>query len=184
MPRDSRLTNPDDYIGESGKIFRKQTKIDYSDSFAAKPTQPPFDINRFGARDLRNKLISKKPVLNPRLNYVAGNPQEFELFTGLSRFDSNRGELYDFENGRARTKSDFTLLPEFNPIWNEMYNLSPTVPPDEKASNPMPRMRNPDPKGYLMNAAEAKAENEYEENYSVAQLLEGEDKEDKEDKED
>ena len=35
-----------------------------------------------------------------------------------------------------------------------------------------------------MDAAEAKAENEYEENYSVAQLLEGEDKEDEEDKED
>ena len=35
----------------------------------------------------------------------------------------------------------------------------------------MPRMRNPDPNGYLMRIAEADVENEFENNKSVAQLL-------------
>ena len=35
----------------------------------------------------------------------------------------------------------------------------------------MPRMRNPDPNGYIMGQARSRAENEAEGNMSVAQLL-------------
>jgi hypothetical protein len=55
-----------------------------------------------------------------------------------------------------------------------MYALSPTLEPDDRISNPMPRAANPDPKGYLMAVAEKKAENEIDGNLSVAQLLEDE----------
>ena len=53
-----------------------------------------------------------------------------------------------------------------------MYSLSPTLKPDDRISNPMPRASNPDPKGDLMATAEKKAENEVEGNLSVSQLLE------------
>jgi hypothetical protein len=39
----------------------------------------------------------------------------------------------------------------------------------------MPRMRNPDPNGYLMNVAENRVENEAEDKVSVAQLLQRKD---------
>jgi hypothetical protein len=53
----------------------------------------------------------------------------------------------------------------------EAYRISPTINPDKRASNPMPRVKNPDPKGYMMAAAEKRALNEVEDNKSVAQLL-------------
>ena len=49
--------------------------------------------------------------------------------------------------------------------------MSPTVNPGKRAKNPMPRMRNPDPNGYLMAMAENRVENEAEDKVSVAQLL-------------
>jgi hypothetical protein len=39
----------------------------------------------------------------------------------------------------------------------------------------MPRMRNPDPNGYLMSMAENRVENEAEDKVSVAQLLQRKD---------
>ena len=154
MPRDSRLSNPEDYIADGTQGFRKQSKIDYHDSFAAKSTQPPFNINRFESSELRNRLLSKKPILNPRLNFVAGDPQEFELFTGFARFDTNRTELYDFDAGRANTKLNFTYAPEYNPLWAEEYFYSPTLNPEDKVTNPMPRVSNPDPNGFLTEAGD------------------------------
>jgi hypothetical protein len=56
-------------------------------------------------------------------------------------------------------------------VWVEAYRLSPTVRPDKAAKNPMPRMKNPDPNGYLMAVAENRAENEVEGKMSIAQLL-------------
>jgi hypothetical protein len=61
--------------------------------------------------------------------------------------------------------------PEFNPMWAKLYQVSPTIKPDDRITNPFPRLKNPDPKGYIMAAAENRAENEYEEKYSVARLL-------------
>ena len=34
----------------------------------------------------------------------------FELFAGLGRFDSNRGELYNFEKGGPNTRDRFTTI--------------------------------------------------------------------------
>jgi alpha-D-ribose 1-methylphosphonate 5-triphosphate synthase subunit PhnI len=39
------------------------------------------------------------------------------------------------------------------------------------AKNPMPRLRNPDPNGYLMAMAEKRVESEAEDKPSIAQLL-------------
>jgi hypothetical protein len=177
MPRDSRLSNPSDYIDEVGQSFLKQKKVDYSDSFQAKSSEgePPFNINRFGARELSNKLVTRKLALNPRLNFVGNQPEEYEVFAGLGRFDTERPELFDFDLGRAKTKMNFTSAPDFKGEWVDAYRLSPTIKPDDKISNPIPRLRNPDPKGYLMAAAENRAENEMDgNNVSVASLLSGE----------
>jgi hypothetical protein len=62
--------------------------------------------------------------------------------------------------------------PDFNPAWVEAYRISPTLNPQKVARNPMPRMKNPDPNGYLMSIAEQRVENEADGNVSVAQLLE------------
>ena len=43
--------------------------------------------------------------------------------------------------------------------------------PGKMAKNPMPRMKNPDPNGFLMKMAENRAENEVQDKPSIAQLL-------------
>ena len=92
------------------------------------------------------------------------------MFEGLGRF--RRPDDYDFDEGRARTRNRPQNQPDFDPQWIEAYNISPTVNPGKRAKNPMPRMRNPDPNGFLMSMAEKRVENEIEGNLSVAQLLE------------
>ena len=174
MPRDSRLSRPQDYVDGAQLKFFRNNKIDYGQAFKSKPSEPPFTINRFDSTDLQNKLkkgLGRKQVLNPRLNFVGGDPQAFKLFTGLPRFDNNKKELYSFDEGRPNTKSNFTQYPEYKPMWAELYNVSPTVA--EKSSNPMPRTANPDPNGILMASAESSADSEYEGELSVAQLLQG-----------
>ena len=185
MPRDSRLSRPEDYLDEVSLFFRKGArgprKIDYEESFRAKSDKPPFAFNRFGVEELRNKVVSKKPILNARLDFVNANPANFELFTGLGRFDTGRtnkedpkASLYYFDEGRANTKLDFRQSPEYQAIgemWNERYQLSPTISPGDRITNPMPRATNPDPKGFLMATAQKRAENEMEGNMNIAQLL-------------
>jgi hypothetical protein len=184
MPRDKRLSRPQDYLDEVDLFFRKGSKglrrIDYEESFRAKSDQPPFNINRFGKEELLNKITSKKPTLNRRLDFV-DDPTSFELFTGLGRFDNGRTSeedpsmsLYYFDEGRANTKLDFRQTPEYQAkgeLWKERYMLSPTISPGDRITNPMPRLENPDPKGYLMATAEKRAENEMEGNMNIAQLL-------------
>ena len=184
MPRDSRLSNPEDYLDEVDLFFKKGRKglrrVDYEESFRAKSDQPPFNINRYSQNEVKNRLVSRKPILNRRLDFV-DDPTSFELFTGLGRFDygcTNEEEpersLYYFDVGRANTKLDFRNTPEFQvkgELWRERYMLSPTISPGERIKNPMPRLENPDPKGYLMATARQRAENEMEGNMSIAQLL-------------
>lgn len=184
MPRDSRLSNPEDYLDEVDLFFKKGRKglrrVDYEESFRAKSDQPPFNINRYSQNELKNKLVSRKPILNRRLDFV-DDPNSFELFTGLGRFDNGRTNkeepersLYYFDVGRANTKLDFRNSPEFQAkgeLWKERYELSPTISPGDRIKNPMPRLDNPDPKGYLMATAKQRAENEAEGNMNVAQLL-------------
>ena len=184
MPRDSRLSNPEDYLDEVDLFFKKGRKglrrIDYEESFRAKSDQPPFNINRYSQNELKNKLVSRKPILNRRLDFV-DDPTSFELFTGLGRFDNGRTNkeepersLYYFDAGRANTKLDFRNTPEYQAkgeLWRERYMLSPTISPGDRIKNPMPRLANPDPKGYLMATAQQRAENEMEGNMNIAQLL-------------
>lgn len=176
MAFDRRLTDPNKYIDEVGGSFRTQKKINYAEAFQAKIADgdPPFNINRFGVQELTNKLVTRKLKLNPRLNFVGDQPEQYELFGGLGRFDTERPELYSFDEGKPNTPGNFTLSPDFKDVWVEAYRLSPTIAPDKKVNNPMPRLRNPDPRGYLMAAAKEQVENEIKDNVSVATLLSGE----------
>lgn len=184
MAKDDRLelgrylTNP---FNEGGRVSRK---LNFNDLFASKPATgaPPWTPSRFKAEHLTNALQTKKVTLNPRLRF-AGNspffddenqldPKDYELFEGLGRF--NRPD-YDFNEGRALTRNRPQNQPDFDAGWVEAYNVSPTINPGNRAKNPMPRMRNPDPNGYLMSVAENRAENEAEDKVSVAQLLQRKD---------
>ena len=185
MAKDDRLelgrylTNP---FNESGRAVRK---LKFNDLFEAKPSTgaPPWTPSRFKAEHLTNALQTRKATLNPRLRFVGNSPffddenqldpKDYELFEGLGRFD--RPVAYNFEEGRALTRNRPQNQPDFNPEWVDAYNVSPTVKPSKRAKNPMPRMRNPDPNGYLMAMAENRAENETEDKVSVAQLLQRKD---------
>jgi len=181
--KDSRLdlgryiSNPFNKRGHMPK------RLDFDDLFSSKASegQYPWNPSRFGPKDLLKRSQTRKVNLNPDLNFVGnspffdGNPdkptQDYELFEGLGRF--NRPFDYDFEEGRALTKQRPQDQPDFNPEWKEAYDFSPTLSPEKSARNPMPRMANPDPNGYLMQVAESDVENEFEGNKSVSQLLSG-----------
>lgn len=180
MAKDHRLnlgryiTNP---FNEQGKIRKN---LDFDELFRAKPEGGAFPWNpsRFTQQDLTNRVMTRKRRLNPDLNFVSNSPffddnsevtPDYELFEGLGRF--NRPVDYDFNEGRANTPQRPENQPDFNPVWVQAYKLSPTVKPDKVAKNPMPRMRNPDPNGFLMAAAEKRAENEAEGKMSISQLL-------------
>jgi len=180
MAKDARLdlgryiTNPFNRRGQIGK------RLDFDDLFRAKPEtgEYPWNPSRFTDRDLLKRAMTNKVTLNPDLNFVGNTPffddnsevtSQYELFEGLGRF--NRPEDYDFNEGRARTFQRPQDQPDFNPQWIEAYKISPTMNPGKAAKNPMPRLRNPDPNGYLMAMAERRAENEFEDKPSIAQLL-------------
>jgi hypothetical protein len=183
MAKDARLdlgryiTNPFNRRGQIGK------RLDFDDLFRAKPEtgEYPWNPSRFTDRDLLKRAMTSKVTLNPDLNFVGNTPffddnsevtAQYELFEGLGRF--NRPEDYDFNEGRARTFQRPQDQPDFNPEWIEAYKISPTMNPGKAAKNPMPRLRNPDPNGYLMAMAERRAENEFEDKPSIAQLLDRE----------
>jgi len=185
MARDHRLelgrhlTNP---FNEGGRVARQ---LNFRDLFESKPSTgaPPWTPSRFKAEHLTNALQTRKTTLNPRLRFVGNSPffddenqldpKDYELFEGLGRFD--RPESYDFNEGRALTRNRPQNQPDFNPEWIDAYNVSPTVNPGKRAKNPMPRMRNPDPNGYLMSIAENRVEGEAKGKTSVAQLLQRKD---------
>ena len=181
MAKDARLelgryvSNPFNRQGQVSK------KLDFHDLFRSKPATGdyPWNPSRFSERDLIKRMMTRKETLNPALNFVGNAPffdgnengvtPEYELFEGLGRF--NRPEDYDFDEGRGKTAQRPQNQPDFNPQWMEAYKLSPTVNPGKMAKNPMPRLRNPDPQGYLMAIAEKRAENEVEDKPSISQQL-------------
>jgi|TARA_E500000318_G_scaffold15773_1_gene16173 hypothetical protein len=180
MPRDHRLnlgryiSNP---FNEAGQQIKK---LDFHDLFRSKPTtgEYPWNPSRFDKNDLTRRMKTRKVSYNPGLGHVDNERQEtvefgptqnFEVFKGLGRF--NRNTDYDFIEGRGRTRVRPQEQPDFDPIWMEAYDLSPTIPAGERADNPMPSMANPDPKGYIMREGERIAEKEMEGDKSVAQLL-------------
>ena len=170
MAKDHRLAL-DRYIDYTKDPFIKKRKLNFDDSFDVKASSgaAPWMPSRFEQSDLLRRIQTRKLALNPTLNFVGNTPEEFEVFANIGRFVRN--ESYDFNEGRALTSLRPEDQPGFSPIWVEAYKISPTVNPDKRASNPMPRMANPDPKGYMMASAEKRAENEVEGSKSVAQLL-------------
>jgi len=178
--KDSRLdlgryiTNPFNRRGEITK------RLDFDDLFTSKAASGdyPFNPSRFESKDLTRKAMSQKLVQNPGLNYAPNTPffdnneeatSDYELFEGLGRF--NRVMDYDFDEGRPVTSQRPQDQPDYNPMWIQAYAMSPTVDPGSTSKNPMPRLKNPDPKGHLMSKAESRAENEMDDVRSVAQLL-------------
>jgi hypothetical protein len=170
MAKDARLDlgryieNPFNRRGQTSK------RLDFDDLFRSTSAggDYPWNPSRFKSEDLLKKAQSRKITLNPDLQFVGntpffdGNPDEatpdYEMFNGIGRF--NRPEDYDFEEGRGRTFQRPQDQPDFNPVWMEAYKISPTLRPDKTSKNPMPRMRNPDPHGFLMAMAENRAESE------------------------
>tara|TARA_Y100000592_G_scaffold95733_1_gene162870 strand:+ start:2720 stop:3346 length:627 start_codon:yes stop_codon:yes gene_type:complete len=155
-------------------------RLDFDDLFRSKATSGdyPWNPSRFTSQDLLRRSQTRKTKLNPDLNFVGNSPffdgnenvsSDYELFEGLGRF--NRPVDYDFDEGRALTSQRPQNQPDFNPLWVEAYEMSPTVKPGETAKNPMPRLRNPDPNGFLMAQAERRAEDEAEDKRSISQLL-------------
>ena len=170
MAKDHRLSL-DRYIDFTKDPFVKKRNVNFNDSFAVKASTgaPPWVPSRFEQSDLLNRLQTRKLKHNPSLQFVGDVPEEYEAFANIGRFV--RKESYDFNEGRALTPLRPEDQPGFSPVWVEAYRISPTVAPDKRSSSPMPRMRNPDPKGYMMAAAEKRALNEAEGNQSVASLL-------------
>ncbi len=174
MAKDHRL-ELDRYLDYGKDLFAKKKNLNFDDLFSVKANSgaPPWNLNRFDSTDLLRRIQTKKLIQNPGLQQVGEGPTE--VFAGIGRFDRNKD--YDFMNGRAKTNQRPEEQPGFNTTWGEFYSLSPTMDPGKRISNPMPRAKNPDPKGYIMAQMEQKVENEAEDKKSVAQLLSG-DKED------
>jgi hypothetical protein len=180
MAKDARLDlgryvqNPFDKKGQIGK------RLDFADLFRSKPETGayPWNPSRFTQEDLLKRMMTRKITYNPDLNFAPNTPffddnsevtPQYELFEGLGRF--NRPEDYDFNEGRAKTMQRPQDQPDYRGEWIEAYKLSPTMNPGKMAKNPMPRMKNPDPNGFLMKMAENRAENEVQDKPSIAQLL-------------
>ena len=170
MAKDHRLAL-DRYIDYTKDPFIKKRQLNFDDSFMAKASsgKAPWMPSRFDETDLLRRIQTRKLQLNPGLNFVGNTPEEYEVFANIGRF--TRKEGYNFEEGRPNTLMRPEEQPGFSPVWVEAYRISPTVKPEKRASNPMPRVDNPDPKGYMMAAAEQRALKEAEGDKSVAQLL-------------
>ena len=179
MAKDARLDLNRYVQNPFDRSATKARQLNFNELFASKPATGdyPWNPSRFGAEDLTRRAMTAKRVLNPRLNFVPNTPffdsneevtPDYDMF-GLGRF--NRPMDYDFDEGRAKTAQRPQDQPDFNPMWMEAYKISPTLNPSKVAKNPMPRLRNPDPNGFLMAMAEKRAENEMEDKPSIAQLL-------------
>lgn len=181
MAKDARLDlgryiqNPFDKRGDIAK------RLDFSELFRSKSDsgEYPWNPSRFTDRDLLKRMMTRKLTLNPSLNFTPNTPffddnegvtPTYDMF-GLGRFD--RPNAYDFDEGRARTPQRPQDQPDFNPQWVEAYKLSPTLNPDDMVKNPMPRLRDPDPNGYLMSMAQKQAESEMEDKLSIPNLIQG-----------
>lgn len=170
MAKDYRL-ELDRYIDYTKDPFIKKRQLNFDDSFMAKASSgaAPWTPSRFNQSDLLRRIQTRKLQLNPSLNFIGNTPEEYEVFANIGRF--TRKDNYDFKEGRPLTTLRPEEQPGFSPVWVEAYRISPTVKPEKRATNPMPRIANPDPKGYMMAAAEKRALEEVEGTKSVSQLL-------------
>jgi hypothetical protein len=140
--------NPAQYLTAEG-AGDNRWNLSHKFKYSSRPPNAPFKPSRFDTEDLLNRAQSKKPTLNPRLGL---NPFE-ELFKGIGDFDRSS---YNFETGVSDTSSSPVDDVRFDPEFAELYNFSPVIPPEKKASNPMPTAFNPDPKGYLAAMGESR----------------------------
>lgn len=168
MAKDHRLAL-DRYIRDD--TFRKRKVLNFDELFLspASSGQYPWNPSRFTQADLLRKMMTRKLSLNPGLNFVGDTPEQYEVFAGLPNFD--RVTQYSFADGRALTSQRPEDQPGYNPLWADSYRLSPTIPPEKKIKNPMPRALDPDPRGFLMSSAVNKVKNEEQGKTSVADLL-------------
>ena len=168
MAKDHRLAL-DRYIRDD--TFRKKKVLNFDELFLspASSGQYPWNPSRFTQVDLLRKMMTRKLSLNPGLNFVGDTPDQYEVFAGLPNF--NRVAEYSFTDGRALTAQRPEQQPGYNPLWADSYRLSPTIPPEKKIKNPMPRAANPDPRGFLMSSAVNQVKNEEQGKTSVADLL-------------
>lgn len=170
MAKDSRL-DLGRYIDYTKDPFIKKKQLNFDELFQAPASsgQYPWNPSRFMQSDLLRKMMTRKLSLNPRLNFVGTTPEQYEVFAGLPNFDRTRE--YDFATGRPLTTQRPEEQPGFRSDWVESYRLSPTIPADKKTENPMPRISDPDPRGFLMAAAIKQVDSEASGKTSVAQLL-------------
>ncbi len=168
MAKDHRLAL-DRYIRDD--TFRKKKVLNFDELFLspASSGQYPWNPSRFTQADLLRKMMTRKLSLNPGLNFVGDTPDQYEVFAGLPNF--NRVAEYSFTDGRALTAQRPEQQPGYNPLWADSYRLSPTIPPEKKIKNPMPRAADPDPRGFLMSSAVNQVKNEDQGKTSVADLL-------------
>jgi len=171
MAKDYRLTDPSKSIEYTKDPFVKKRQLNFDELFQAPASsgQYPWNPSRFTQADLLRKMMTRKLALNPGLNFVGRTAEEYQVFAGIPNF--NRNEQYDFANGRAITSQRPEEQPDFNPLWPDSYRLSPTIPPEKKIKNPMPRAENPDPKGNLMRAANQQVDSELSGKISIAELM-------------
>lgn len=147
--------------------FGDQYRTDASQAIGG---QYPWDPGRFNIVDISNRAQSRKRELNKQLGYVDPHePLSTQLFIGLGRF--TRHIDYDFKNGRPIVNHRPQDNPDFNPVWMQAYKISPTIPPNKRANNPMPTEANPDPHGYIMQMSQQQAENDVNPQPTVANLL-------------
>jgi hypothetical protein len=170
MAKDARL-DLGRYIDYTKEPFVKKKQLNFDELFQSKASagQYPWNPSRFTQSDLLRKMMTRKLSLNPGLNFIGETAEQYQVFAGMPNFD--RTADYDFKNGRALTSQRPEIQPGFNELWPETYRLSPTIPADKKIKNPMPRMTDPDPRGFLMAAATRQADSEVEGKTSVSELL-------------
>lgn len=177
MPKDSRLTDPSDYLRPSQKFFQRKLRsnVDYASIFGvnADSGEPPFTLNRLGSDQLTNSLVTQKLERNARLNFIGDSPdanvEAFELFAGLGRFDR---EMYDFVTGKPVIENRFTSDPIYQEQiakWAETYKLSPVV--EDKVKSKMPSESNPDPRGIMLASITDLVEDEVSGDVSIATLM-------------
>lgn len=168
MAKDNRLAL-DRYIRDDAFVKKKVLNFDELFLSPSSSGQYPWNPSRFTQADLLRKMMTRKLSLNPGLNFVGDSPEQYEVFAGLPNF--NRVAQYSFTDGRALTTQRPEEQPGYNPLWADSYRLSPTIPPEKKIKNPMPRAADPDPRGFLMASAVNQVKNEEEGKTSVAELM-------------
>jgi hypothetical protein len=147
MKLDRPKTTPNIYINFADNA---QSKSKLVDQYAVKPqsAETPWIPSRMGQAELLRAVANKRLTRN-KLNFVSEDPnaEPYVQFPGLGRFSPDFE--YDPFLGRPKTPNFPEQQPDFNPFWNELYNLSPIIDPKDKTKNPFPRQDNMDPFGYL-----------------------------------